>query len=345
MIIEERQNYLCGINVVIFVLKHIIPQRIFMKKFVYTLSLLCFLVTSSIAQDANAAESQELTKKEKRQLKKETKKKEKELKRAKKSQPTIKIGEVPIQEEGNSPGMSDDVKLNLGDKPNGETKNRVKIQRGMSLSYGLISLIDLSSGLEFSSGAWSQNRQGTFFASSAQSWDISYNQYRLGKSSFWFRTGISIDWSNLDFGSNNYISTFSQTPESGVGVTVLQDTSISRTRSRLTTSYLEIPLELIFNGSKTGNRGLTIGVGGYLGLRMRTTRKMRFEDANGGGLVNDLRRNRFYQNPFIYGLSVRLGYGNIFVKGKVALIHMFQQNLINPVPYQVASVTLGIDLL
>ena len=47
-----------------------------MKKFVYTLSLLCFFVTSSFAQDANAAESQELTKKEKRQLKKETKKKD-----------------------------------------------------------------------------------------------------------------------------------------------------------------------------------------------------------------------------------------------------------------------------
>ena len=68
-----------------------------MKKFFYTLSLLCFFVTSSFAQDANAVEPQELTKKEKRQLKKETKKKEKELKRAKKSQSTIKIGEVPIQ--------------------------------------------------------------------------------------------------------------------------------------------------------------------------------------------------------------------------------------------------------
>ena len=69
-----------------------------MKNFFYTLSLLCFFVTSSFAQDANAVEPQELTKKEKRQLKKETKKKEKELKRAKKRQPTIKIGDVPIQE-------------------------------------------------------------------------------------------------------------------------------------------------------------------------------------------------------------------------------------------------------
>ena len=45
-----------------------------MKKLFYTLSLLCFFVTSSFAQDANAVEPQELTKKEKRQLKKETKK-------------------------------------------------------------------------------------------------------------------------------------------------------------------------------------------------------------------------------------------------------------------------------
>lgn len=317
-----------------------------MKKFVYTLSLLCFFVTSSFAQDANAAETQELTKKEKRQLKKETKKKEKELKRAKKSQPTIKIGEVPIQEEVDSPGISVDVKVNLGDKSNEDKKNPVKIQRGMSLTYGLVSLIDLSSGnLDFSSGGWTQNRAGTFFASSARSWDLFYNQYRLANSAFWLRTGASIEWSVLDFGNSNYISTFSQFPESGVGVTVIQDTSLNRTRSRLVTSYFEVPLELIFNGSRDGNRGLTIGIGGYLGLRIQTARKMRFEDPFGAGIVNDVRYNSFYQNPFIYGLSVRLGYGDIFVKGKVALIPMFQQNLINPVPYQAASVTLGIDLL
>ena len=317
-----------------------------MKKFVYTLSLLCFFVTSSFAQDANAAESQELTKREKRQLKKETKKKEKELKRAKKNQPTIKIGEVPIQEEGDPPGISVDAKLNLSDEPNENKKNPVKIQRGMSLSYGLISLIDLSSGsLAFSSGGWTQNRAGTFFASSAQSWDIFYNQYRLAKSSFWLRTGASIEWSVLDFGSSNYISTFSQSPESGVGVIVIQDTSINSTRSRLVTSYFEIPLELIFNGSRDGDRGLTVGIGGYLGLRTQTARKMRFDDPTGAGPVNEVRYNSFYQNPFIYGLSVRLGYRDIFVKGKVALIPMFQQDLINPVPYQAASVTLGIDLL
>lgn len=317
-----------------------------MKKFVYILSLLCFFVTSSFAQDANAAESQELTKKEKRQLKKETKKKEKELKQEKKGQPTIKIGEVPIQEEGDSPGISVDVKVNLGDDLNEDKKNPVKIKRGMSLSYGLISLIDLSSGdLVFSSGGWTQNRAGTFFASSARSWDIFYNQYRLANSSFWLRTGASIEWSVLDFGNSNYISTFSQSPESGVGVTVIQDTSINRTRSRLVTSYFEIPLELIFNGSRDGNRGLTIGIGGYLGLRAQTARKIRFEDPFGAGIVNEIRRNSFHQNPFIYGLSVRLGYGDIFVKSKVALIPMFQQNLINPVPYQAVSVTLGIDLL
>jgi hypothetical protein len=315
-----------------------------MKKFVYTLSLLCFLVTSSFAQDANATESQELTKKEKRQLKKETKKKEKELKRAKKRQPTIKIGDVPIQEEVDSQGMSVDVNVNLGDKPNGDPKNRVKIQKGMSLSYGLISLIDLSSGLEFSSKEWAQNRPGTFFASSAQSWDIFYNQYRLAKSSFWLRTGASIDWSNLDFGTNNEISTFDQSPEPGFGVRVDQDTSTKRIISRLTTSYLEIPLELIFNGSGMGDGGLTIGVGGYLGVRMRTARKIRFDDSY-AGMVNDIQRNRFYQNPLIYGLSARLGYGDIFIKCKVALNPMFQQNLINPVPYHAASLTLGIDFL
>jgi hypothetical protein len=167
----------------------------------------------------------------------------------------------------------------------------------------------------------------------------------LANSAFWLRTGASIEWSVLDFGNSNYISTFSQFPESGVGVTVIQDTSLNRTRSRLVTSYFEVPLELIFNGSRDGNRGLTIGIGGYLGLRIQTARKMRFEDPFGAGIVNDVRYNSFYQNPFIYGLSVRLGYGDIFVKGKVVLIPMFQQNLINPVPYQAASVTLGIDLL
>ena len=321
---------------------------IHMKKLVYTLSLLCFLVTPTLAQDADATESKELTKREKRQLKKETKKKEKELKRAKKSQPALKIGEVPIQETDNGKdGLDVEIKVNLGDKSSEDKKPPVKVQRGMSLSYGLISLIDLSSGSpEFASGGWQQNRQGTFFASSSRSWDIFYNQYRLANSSFWFRTGASVDWMGLDFGRNSYVSTFSQSPEPGVGVIVILDTAIDRKISRLTTSYLEIPLELIFNGSRDGDRGLTVGVGGYLGLRMQTTRKIRFEDNFGGGTVNDIRRNRFYQNPLVYGLTVRLGYGDVFVKGKVALIPVFQQDLVYPVQqYQAASLTLGINLL
>jgi hypothetical protein len=77
---------------------------------------------------------------------------------------------------------------------------------------------------------------------------------------------------------------------------------------------------------------------------MRTARKIRFDDSY-AGMVNDIQRNRFYQNPLIYGLSARLGYGDIFIKCKVALNPMFQQNLINPVPYHAASLTLGIDFL
>jgi hypothetical protein len=67
-----------------------------MKKLFYTLSLLCFFVTYSFAQDANAVEPQELTKKEKRQLK--------SLNEQKKANPRLKLVKFRFKKREIPPG-------------------------------------------------------------------------------------------------------------------------------------------------------------------------------------------------------------------------------------------------
>lgn len=318
-----------------------------MKYLAYTLSIIFLLTLNLKGQDASGDPNPvELTKKEKRELKKETKKKEKELKKEQKKSKknkAIKIGELPPEDQEEETN-SIKIDVNLGNASLENNVGKVKIQKGMSFSYGLISLLDISSGdIEFSAEGWTQNRQGTFFASSTQTWDIFYNQYRLVNSPFWLRTGASMSWSVLDFGKNNYISTdFPPGPEKGVSI--ITDTSIDRSKSSLTTSYIEIPLELVFNSSNDGNKGLTIGIGGYLGRRLQTTRKMNYDDMSGP--IQDRRINRFYNNPWSYGLYARLGYSRIYVKGSFALSNYFQQaEDIQSPNYQLARLTLGIDLL
>ena len=323
-----------------------------MKYLAYTLSLIFILTFPVNGQEAPSqvqgqGTAVELTKKEKKQLEKETKKKEKELKKEqKKSKKTksIKIGELPpeTEEEVTNP-LDIKIDINLGDLSSKKSDEKAKKHRGMSLAFGFIELATISDGLTFADKKWSQNRGGRALRSSAQSWDIFFSQYRLSKSPFWLRTGASISWNVLDFGDRSLISNdFYPGPEQGVTVRLVEDASVVYTRSSLTTSYIEAPLEFVFNSSKKGDKGVTIGIGGYVGLRLKTTRKINYTDLTGP--VQDRKINRFYNNPVSYGLSTRLGYGSIYVKGRFALSKYFQQNLDIKVPYQLATLTLGIDL-
>lgn len=320
-----------------------------MKYLVYTLSIIFLFNLPANGQDASGeATAVELTKREKRQLKKETKKKEKELKKDQKKSSkknAIKIGELPPdnQEDEINP-IKIDVNLDLGLVLSEKSAEKVKIHRGMSFAYGIVELADISGGgISFSNFEWAQNRPGRILRSSSQSWDVFFNQYRLSKSPFWFRTGVSISWSVLDFGEFSFVST-DYSPQRVVAVQLDADSINIRTKSSLTTSYIEAPLELVFNSSNDGNRGVTIGIGGYVGLRLQTTRKINYADISGA--VQDRRINSFYNNPVSYGVSARLGYGSIYVKGRFALSKYFQQGEdITSKPYQLAAITLGIDLL
>lgn len=320
-----------------------------MKYLVYTLSMIFLLTLNLKGQDASGDPNPvELTKKEKRELKKETKKKEKELKKEQKKSKknkAIKIGELPPEDQEEETN-SIKIDVNLTGLQSKKSEEKVKIHRGMSFTYGIIELADISGGgLSFADFEWAQNRSGRFLNSSSQSWDVFFNQYRLSKSPFWFRTGVSVFWSVLDFGDLSYVTTdFSPSPERGVTVILDPDSANIRTKSSLTTSYLEVPLELVFNNSNDGNRGITIGIGGYIGMRLQTTRKQNYTDLSGS--VRDRRVNQFYNNPLSYGVSARLGYGSIYLKGRFALSKYFQQGAdIISRPYQLTAITLGIDLL
>jgi hypothetical protein len=320
-----------------------------MKYLVYTLSMIFLLTLNLKGQDASGEVNPvELTKKEKRDLKKETKKKEKELKKEQKKSKknkAIKIGELPPEDQEEETN-SIKIDVNLSGLQSKKSAEKVKIHRGMSFAYGIIELADISGGgLSFADFEWAQNRSGRFLNSSSQSWDVFFNQYRLSKSPFWFRTGVSVFWSVLDFGDLSYVTTdLSPSTERGIDVTLDPDSANIRTKSSLTTSYLEVPLELVFNSSNDGNRGMTIGIGGYIGMRLQTTRKQNYTDLSGS--VRDRRVNQFYNNPLSYGVSARLGYGSIYLKGRFALSKYFQQGAdITSRPYQLTAITLGIDFL
>ena len=337
-----------------------------MKSIVYTLSLICLLAAPVFSQTANsssdvaASSVDQMSKKEKKALKKELEKNSKEIKKQEpKSKGIIKIGEVPESdevEEESAVKVDIQATIKIDDKSSGGI---VKVHRGMSLTYGFLNLArkalliptngfagdDELDGTPSADKSWMQN-QHYLSSSSFSSWDIFFNQYRLGQSPFWLRTGASLSFNVLDFGKSTSI-TMDFPSADDIGVNADVDASFTMKQSKLRTTYFEVPLELVFNSSNEGNKGITIGLGGYCGLRAKTsTLRVYPMSSDSTETIREIKINGFHTKLLSYGISARIGLGSFFAKGRFALSSYFDQGekLITP-DYQIFSATLGIDFL
>lgn len=80
--------------------------------------------------------------------------------------------------------------------------------------------------------------------------------------------------------------------------------NIQYTKSKLRSHYFAIPLMLQISNHR--GQGFVFGIGGYAGLRLGDTQKLKFPDSNGNTLKSKIKSN-FKTNPYVYGLGINAG--------------------------------------
>jgi len=143
-----------------------------------------------------------------------------------------------------------------------------------------------------------------------------YN-YMFGKSNFSFSPGIGIGVHNL---YNNTIPHFDLANDS-TAFEKIHD-SISYKRSKLTTTYFDIPLEIRFKSKKD----LRFALGFKFGFLIKMHSKFKGNDpAWGNHLVINKTSSIKYAEKNRYGLIARFGYKWINLMGYYSLSTLFQK--------------------
>lgn len=140
--------------------------------------------------------------------------------------------------------------------------------------------------------------------------------FPIKKSHFSFAAGLGINVQNVFFNEQNL--NFKDT-----GSRVIFFNSTAYKRYKLTTTNLEMPLELRFFGNnKNRNRGFKAAIGTNIGLNVGAHTKG--VSGKGGSKFNDKVVTKRFIQQWSFSPTVRLGYGNFSVYGSYSLTPLFK---------------------
>ena len=138
--------------------------------------------------------------------------------------------------------------------------------------------------------------------------------------------GLGLQWSTYRVKGDYVLQKINGQPEY-----TLDPIGRSLEMSRVRNLHMTLPVMLQFDFSK-GNMdtGFKFGIGAFGGVRFYTWQTLKYSDAD-GDKVKLKNRNKYYMNPFNYGLQAEIGYGSFSVIGKYELSDLFDVN--NPYDY------------
>ncbi len=124
----------------------------------------------------------------------------------------------------------------------------------------------------------------------------------------------------ITFDNNKYQFRNNVTMQPGQSqVTMVQD-SVGFKKNKLNTWYGQIPLLLCFQTNPTNQKkNFHVSFGGFAGLLLGANTKQKSEERGKVILKDD-----FNLNPFRYGVTARIGYGNLELYSNYTLSSMFQ---------------------
>ncbi len=233
----------------------------------------------------------------------------------------------------------DTTRLNIGKtevlfiSPN-RTKKDKKTSKPIWAGFelGLNSYLDRSGSFSLPAGLdnWDLRQEKSVSAAL----NFYQKDIQFGKSNVWLFTGLGITWNNYRFDNNVHLA-------QGNVTSALRDTSSSITylKSKLTMSYLTVPVMLEFFTSKNEKKAFHLGAGAMLGLRIGSHTKQKIEI---DGDIKKLKAHEsFNLNPFRYGFRVAVGYGKFNLFADYYASTLFKDNK-GPVLYPVnAGITIA----
>jgi hypothetical protein len=148
------------------------------------------------------------------------------------------------------------------------------------------------------------------------------NRLFFKKSPLWVRTGLAVNAESFYF--RDAVAPFRDRLEGGVTFPVIPNVDVENIRQNyLSYGSLELPVSLVFNGSRKGTKGLTVAAGAFGGVRIgRANHYLRYRDGN-RDLHVEQTYGPFALNRFNYGLTAEVGYRGWFVSGRYHLNPVF----------------------
>ncbi len=138
----------------------------------------------------------------------------------------------------------------------------------------------------------------------------------ITKNSLGFATGAGIEWNSLNLSENVNLYKASD------GVIVAIETGITDVkRNKLNVTYITIPLVLEFQ-TPVKNKKLYVSAGAFGGIRGWSKQKLVYEV--GGVKYKDKTKDDFSLSPFRYGLTARVGYGDVGIFAEYSLVPLFK---------------------
>lgn len=147
-----------------------------------------------------------------------------------------------------------------------------------------------------------------------------------------FAPGIGVGLDSYFFEKNLQIA------PSGSSVFSINNT-LGITKSKLSASYVDIPLEIHFSSSPNYKRAFRIAVGGKIGVLFASKSKIKYPDQ---GVQVKVKYSDISVNRFRYGLTARIGYGILNFFAYYSLSSLFRNQYApttNPVIFGISLTT------
>ena len=132
-------------------------------------------------------------------------------------------------------------------------------------------------------------------------------------------SGLGFEFTNYVFDGNNTID------KNAAGVIVPRDPGFKLDKSKLTTTYLTVPLllEFQFPGDKRSNR-LYLNGGVVGGIKLGSHTKIKYKE--NGDKQDNKNRNDFNLNSLRYGFTGRIGIKHLSIYGTYYPVSLFEKN-------------------
>jgi len=147
--------------------------------------------------------------------------------------------------------------------------------------------------------------------------------FPISKSNFSFAAGLGISSSSVYFDNQLLVMNTGASAVSFVNVDTASGVNRYK-KSKLATTYLELPMELRFFGDKENrNRGFKAAVGVRIGMLLNAHTKNKNSDNPGGVLITEKYATKTYFQTWKLAPTARIGWGNFSLYGSVNVTQLF----------------------